>query len=351
MATIAVTGANGLVGRRVVDLLRRRPDVERVLALDIDVPDEVPHGVDSRVVDVRDPGLVEVLAGCDALVHLAFIVEPMRDEQAMHEINVGGTRNVFRCADEAGIARIVYLSSAMAYGAHPDNDVPLREDAPLRPNPDMAYARHKGELEEWISEWSAEPGRPSVGILRPSIITGPGLTNPMTRLLETTPFLSIRGHRPPVQFTHVEDVASAVELLLDNPDLQGPWNCASEGWLSFDEFLAIADVRHVEVPEEIAWQITQRTWGVGLAPLPPSYLAWSMHPWVVAVDRLVDAGWRPKHSNRDALAELVEEHRDHLSVGAVRVRRSSLRRGALATGLLGTALVALRRLRGRGGDG
>lgn len=345
MATIAVTGANGLIGARLVEQLRRREDVDRVLALDIEVPDAVAHGVDARVVDVRDPGLVEVFAGCDALVHLAAIVAPLRDESAMRDVNVEGTQNVLRCAAEAGVGRIVHLSSAMAYGAHSDNDVPLTEDSPLRANPDMAYARQKAEVETWLAQWAGEDGRPSVATLRPSIITGPGLTNVLTRLLETPPFLTIRGHRPPIQFTHVEDVVSAIELLLDRPDLAGPFNCASEGWLSADEFLAITGVRSVELPAEIAHQVAHRAWDAHLSPVSPGYLAYAMHPWVVSVERLVDAGWRPKHSNRDALAELAEEHRTHISIGPVRLSKKGVGIGMAVTAALGVGGFAWRTVR------
>ncbi len=344
--TIAVTGANGLVGLRLVEALRRREDVDRVLALDIEVPTSVPPGVESRVVDVRDPGLAEVLAGCDALVHLASTVGPARDEVAMREVNVGGARNVLTCAAEAGVRRLVHLSSATAYGAHPDNDVPLREDAPLRANPDLAWARHKAEVEQWLWEWAAGRDDVSVAALRPSLVTGPGTHNVLTRLFETRPFVTVRGQRPPVQFTHVEDVVQAIELLLDDPSLTGPFNCASEGWLSYDEFLAISGVRNVELPLEIAHQVAHRTWAIGLSPVPPGCLHYGMHPWVVDVNRLVEAGWRPKHSNRDALAELAAEHRDHVAVGPVRVRRSSLRNGAAAAAAVaGLGAIALRRRR------
>lgn len=347
MSTIAVTGAEGLVGRDLVERLRQRPDVSRVLALDIEVPAHVRSGVDARVVDVRDPGLAQVLAGCDALVHLAFVVEPRKDEAAMRDVNVLGTQNILRCAQEAGIGRVVVLSSAMAYGALPDNDLPLTEASPLRGTDDLPHVGHKVEVERWMANWAAEPSRPSLAVLRPSLITGPGANDVLTRLLETPPFLMVRGHRPPIQFTHVEDVTSAIELLLDQPTLTGAFNCASEGWLSSDEFLAISDVRHVELPLEVAHQLAHRAWQVGLSPFHPGLLPFAMHPWVVSVQRLVDAGWHPKHSNRDALAEMVKEHREYISLGPVRARRKDLAKGALVTGAAGLGLVALRRLRSR----
>ncbi|MFT5222208.1 MAG: nucleoside-diphosphate-sugar epimerase [Glaciecola sp.] len=348
MQTIAITGACGLVGQRLLEALLERVDVGSILALDLELPVIAVPGVDARVADVRDPGLAEILAGCDALVHLAFVSEPRRDVQAMREANVEGTKNVMQCAAEAGVARVVHLSSAMAYGARPDNAIPLTEDAPLRATAALAQASHKAEIERWLWEWAAQPGRPSVAALRPSIVTGPGLDNMVTRWMETPPFLTVRGHQPPVQFTHVDDVVSAVILLLDQSELTGPMNCASQGWLSHDEFLAVSGVRHVELPLEVAHQLAKRTWSVGLSPVPPGYLEYAMHPWVVDVQRLAAAGWRPRHTNREALQELVREHREHLSLGPVRIRRQDMRRGALVTGALGVGALAVRTIRGRG---
>ena len=58
----------------------------------------------------------------------------------MRDFNVRGTRNVFESARAAGASKVVYVSSGVAYGAHPDNDVPLTEESPLRANPDFPWA-------------------------------------------------------------------------------------------------------------------------------------------------------------------------------------------------------------------
>lgn len=345
MRTIAVTGAESFVGRRLLARLRERDDIERVLALDIRPPAQAPAGVDVRVGDVRDPDLATMLAGCDAVVHLAFVHDDSRDQELMRDVNVRGTRNVCEAAAAAGVPRIVLLSSAMVYGAHGDNDVPIAESAALRGNDDLASARHRVEIEQWVAGWAEQDGMPSVAVLRPAVLAGPGATNLTTRRLESLPFVTIRGHRPPVQFSHVDDVVRAVELLLERPELTGPFNCACEGWLSADEFLAISRVRHVELPVELAHQVVHRAWRLGLSPFAPGLLGYAMHPWVTAVGRLVEAGWRPTHTNRDVLAEMVTEHREHIALGPVRVRRQDVKRGALVTGAAAVSLLALRRWR------
>ena len=108
---VAVTGAGGFVGRRLVLALADDPAVDRVLALDI-VEQRVPAGIATGVADVRDPAIRSRFEGVDVLVHLAFQLDPIHDEEAMREVNVDGTRTTLEAAVAAGVRRIVVASSA-----------------------------------------------------------------------------------------------------------------------------------------------------------------------------------------------------------------------------------------------
>lgn len=342
MATVAITGVGGLVGRRLVRELDERPDVDRILGLDVRTPEGLHSPkLELRHADVRDPDLAELLGGVDVVVHLAFQMDPIHDEVLMREINVDGTRNVFQAAASAGVTKVVYVSTGAVYGAHPDNDFPLTEDSPIRANPDFSYAEHKAEIEHWLAAWaSAHPGL-TITTLRPSIVAGPGVQNFITRLMEAPRFTGVKGHKPPMQFVHVDDVANALAHVIEH-DLPGVFNVTSEGWLSFDEITAIADTKVAWVPEEVAFSTAERMWQFGIGEAPPGFIYSVMYPWVMSVDRLTATGWQPKHSNRDALAELVEEHRGYVALGRMRARRSTVRN----VSLLGAATVALLTLLG-----
>ncbi len=352
MTTVAVTGVSGLVGRRLATQLDRDEDVDRILGLDV----EAPRGLSCpklqfRETDVRAPGLAELLEDVDALVHLAFILDPIQDEEHMRDVNVFGTRNVFEAAATAGVDRVVYLSSGVAYGAHPDNDLPLTEDSPLRANPDFNYAEHKLEVEQWLWPWLEEHPGMRVAVLRPSIVAGPGVDNFITRQMEAPRFPAIVGHKPPWQFVHVDDVATAAAHAVEQ-GLEGAYNVSSEGWLSFDEVVEILGRRPVFIPEEVAFGAYEALWNLGLAEAPPGEINYIMHPWVLDVERLMETGWRPRHSNRHALAALVEEHRDRITLLGRTVHRSALRRAAgagVAVLVLVLLRAVLRRLVGSGG--
>ncbi|MFP5309831.1 MAG: NAD-dependent epimerase/dehydratase family protein [Actinomycetes bacterium] len=346
MVSVAITGVGGLIGRRLVAALAEEPAIERVLGLDLHVPEGLTApGLELEAADVRDPGIVERFTGVDVVVHLAFQLDPLRDEQAMWDVNVGGTRNVAEAAAAAGVRRLVYVSSAVVYGAHPDNDVPLDEDAPLRANPDFSYAEHKLEVERWLWPWAEQHPEIALTVLRPSIVAGPGVQNFISRQMEMPRMTMVKGHRPPMQFAHVDDVAAALAHATVN-DLDGAYNVSSEGWLSFDEIVAISGRKVAEVGEEVAFALADRLWRAGLGEAPAGMVHYLMHPWVVSVDRLVATGWKPRHSNRDALAGLVAEHRDWLAFGGARVRRSTVRAataGVVAVGGLAGITAALRR--------
>jgi len=340
MVTVAVTGAAGLLGGALVHALAGRPGIDRIVALDQVLPAELPAGVDVRQADIRDPQLSGHLDGADVVVHLAFAFDPMRDEDAMRSINVDGTRNAFDAAVKIGVCKIIYTSSATVYGAHPDNEFPLVESSPLRANPDLSYVRHKGEVEEWLWPWVEQHPGLIVTVFRPAIVAGPGVQNFISRMLEAPRFVGVAHHQPPVQFAHVDDVVAALVLAVER-DLPGAYNVACEGWLSNDEARELLAAKVVEVPEGVAFELADRLWRWGVSEAPAGQVHFIMHPWVVSVDKLRDAGWAPRHSNRDTLLELAAEHRAWVSVGRVRARRRNVRVAAGAAG--GLAAIAFAR--------
>jgi nucleoside-diphosphate-sugar epimerase len=343
--TVGVTGISGLVGRHLAPRLLADPDTARIIGLDTALSDSLPDDprLDLREVDVRDPEFATHIEDCDVVVHLAWLLDPLREESRMRSVNVDGTRNVLSSAVPSEVGHVIHLSSAVVYGAHPDNDFPLTEKSPIRANPDFPYAAHKAEVERWLWDWrDAYPDLTST-VLRPAIITGPGVDNFMTRQMEFPRFPSVRGYRPPWQFVHVDDVVSAIVHAIDR-GLDGAYNVAAEGWLSFDEVLDTLRRAPLDLPEQVAFTVAERLWGAGLTEAPPGAIHYVMHPFVVSVDALMATGWSPEHTNREALEELAREHRGYITVRrGMRVRTRSLGIGAGAAGAA-LAALALRRV-------
>jgi nucleoside-diphosphate-sugar epimerase len=349
VTVIAITGVGGMVGRRLVEALDQDPAVTRIIGIDR----RMPEGLSSpklhfRVGDVRDERIAEALVGAEVLVHLAFRVDPIHDASAMRAVNVDGASAVFEAALSAGVEHLVYPSSVLVYGAHPDNDVPLTESSELRGIPNFPYAEHKLDVERWLAPWIEHHPELAVTVLRFGALLGPGVDNFITRSFEAPRIPTLRGHRPPLQFLHPADAVSAMQHVI-RERLTGYYNVCADGWLSFDEVTAIIGRGTIEVPEEVAYGTVDRMWTLGLGEQPPGVLALFTHPWVMSAQKLAATGWRPRHSNRDAVATMAAEHSDYLTVGSLRVRRGDLRRlGVLA--LAGVALGVWRWRRSRRRD-
>ena len=346
---VAVTGVAGYLGGRLLALLDADPGVERVVGIDVAEPNEGSTKLEFHQMDVQDARLVKVLPGVDVLVHLAFQVDPIRDEERMRRVNVEGTRNVLEAAGATGVTKLVYTSSATAYGAHPDNDFPLTESSPLRANRDFSSAWHKLETERLLEAFGEDHPEVVVTVLRPAIAFGPGVQNFVSRMLEAPRVTTVKGYEPPMQFVHEADVASALHLAVRNV-LPGAYNVAPDGWLTADEILALSRKKRVELPEAVAFSLGERLWRMGLTEAPPGELHYLMHPWVVDNAKLKAAGWRPVHPNHEVLAETMESHKPWVALGRARMRKDDLAKGAAATiGVVGAMALVRRSRRKREG--
>lgn len=340
--TVAVTGVSGYVGTRLVGQLDRDDRVERILGFDLRPPQARSDKLLFDSVDIRSAALGPRLEGVDVVVHLAFIMDPIKDEGEMRDVNVNGTQNVFDGAAAAQVRKIVYLSSTVAYGAHPDNDKPLTEESPLRANLDFSYAAHKLEVEYLVKEFRREHPDIVFTTFRPAIVFGPHVDSAWSHFLEMPFLVGVKGHSPPLQFVHEDDVADAVRFAVLN-DLNGAYNLAAEGSLPADRILEMVGKRRWDLKEPTAFTLLERLWSLGLAEAPAGMLHYVMHPWVASTDKLAEAGFTASHSNEETLAETLEAVGDAIRLGRNRVPRQRLVRSAAAgAGLAGAALAARR---------
>ena len=340
---VAVTGVSGYLGRRLVRLLDDDPTVERIVGLDIAEPDVGSPKLEFHQIDVRDARVVKVLPGVDVVVHLAWQLDPIREQERTRATNVDGTRNVVEAAGATGVRKLVHASSATVYGANPDNDFPLTEASPLRANPEFAQAWHKLQAERMIEAFHEDHPEVVVTVLRPAIVFGPNVQNFISRMLEAPRITTVKGYEPPLQLVHEEDVATAIHLAVSR-DLPGAYNVAADGWLTGDEVLEIAGKKRVELPEAVAFSLAERLWKLGIAEAPPGELHFVMHPWVVDNAKLRATGWAPRNGNRETLAEAIEAHRPWIAVGRARMRKDDLAKSAAATlGVVGAMALVRRR--------
>ncbi len=342
VVAIAVTGAAGLIGRQLVPALALDPSVTRVVGLDVREPIRRVPGIEFHLADVMHRELKPLLEGIDVLVHLASVVDPIPDEPLMARVNVEGTRRVLDAASAVGVRKIVRVSSAAVYGAWADNPVPLTEDAALRPNPKFSPAVQAAEVERLLAEWRDDHPGVVVTVLRTAPVLGPGAERLPSRLLLGRPRLRVRGATPPVQAAHVDDLVTAIALvtLADHP---GTFNVASDGWIDHTDADALLRPSLAPpVPAELLERVLARTWSTGLGEVPPGVVPYLVHPWIVANDKLKSTGWRPTHSNQEAIRDGLSS----LPAPPTRERMLFLAAG-LALGAVTTYALLSRRRRKR----
>jgi hypothetical protein len=156
----------------------------------------------------------------------------------------------------------------------------------------------------------------------------------------------VRGLDPPLQCLAPADAVSAL-VLAASGRLRGVYNVAPDDWIGAREAARAAGRRRLEVPQRVAQTTAERLWRAGMSAATAGELAYQIHPWVLANDRLRQAGWVPTRSSAEAFAEAGGQVPAGVLVGGVQVRRSDVYRGAAAGLALAAAAVAVARRQAR----
>ncbi|MGZ6123431.1 MAG: NAD-dependent epimerase/dehydratase family protein, partial [Myxococcales bacterium] len=220
---VAVTGGSGHLGTLVLRRLADDRSVKEIVALDLRPPLIVSGKLRDVRADVRDAAIGDHLRGCDAVVHLAFMVAKRGARALQDDVNVRGSANVFRAAIAAGVRRILYSSSVAAYGVLPGLPVPISEETPRTRQPDFWYACAKYDVEADLDALEREHPDLSVARFRPAILFGRRMEHPLGAALRHG-LLPETGALPLVWD---EDVADAFLLALRS-GAKGAFNLAAD---------------------------------------------------------------------------------------------------------------------------
>jgi len=308
---IAVTGGLGFIGRHLVRaLLDHR---KRVIVLDRRPPSDsdADPDIEYRVVDVREPrSLRDALRSADLVFHLAanangtYSVEhPGEDFQA----NCVGTFNVLQAAMEAGVRRVVYVSSASVYGT--PRRFPIRESHPT--DPIMPYGASKLAGERFGLAFLHSYGLDFVAA-RPFCVYGPG-EDPATSLVEVSRYLRWHLNGRAIQvvgdarrktrdFIHVSDAVGGLVAVAERAQPGGIFNVGSGTEVSMRELA----------------ERTQRVAGGTVRVRELTDIQDDTHRLVADISRLSRLGYAPRVPLDEGIADLIEElgDRPELPTGA-----------------------------------
>ena len=289
MLRVAVTGAAGYIGGRLIRRLEADDAVESILALDIAEPARRPRSEKTRFMrlDVAQPfpNLFRE-RGINAVVHLAYVLAPGRNPEAARMVNAGGALNMLEACDNVEIQHILYLSSASIYGARPGNPEFFTESH--RPNPvrGFQYSEDKLIAESFLSGFAnREPSIP-VAVLRACPVAGPNADNFIADAFRK-PILPMLGDNDPeMQFIHEDDLTDAMARCLKTRT-GGVYNVAADGAVRWSRVAEMMGRRTLRLPPSVWRGLASASWRLRLQSVsPPAGLDFITHRWAVDASKI-----------------------------------------------------------------
>jgi len=313
MSVVAVTGCSGYIGSRLLRYMDESEKVSRIIGVDLNPPRYSTSKMDFHRLDVRDPSMVNLftLNNVETVVHLAFIVNPMHDDDLMHDIDVNGTRNVL-AATAACVARhLVVASSTTAFGSFADNPDWLSEKDHPRRQTNYTYASDKYENEMTIRIFKEENPQVKVAVVRPCIVYGPNVDNYISRFIVRLPFFPAVGDaRPDMQFVHEDDAAEVFMRILEK-EAEGYFHACGDGTINVEEIARMAGKPIVSFPVRLLYPSLDLLWKLH-APLiegPSGILDFIRFRWT-ASDEITreELGLGTRRSSKDVVRLMLETH-------------------------------------------
>ena len=343
---VVIVGATGNAGTALLRALAEEPAVTSVVGIARRLPDRDAPPYDSAewvTADVAstEPDsvvvarLAEAFRGADAVVHLAWCIQPNRDRDLLRRTNVEGTRRVAAAVVEAGVPHLVVASSVGAYSPV-DDDEPRAEDWPAGGIASSHYSVDKAAQERVLDDLERAHPEVTVARVRPALVFQALAGAEVSRLFVNAWLpRALKLGLPPVlplpaglrmQAVHAHDLADAYRRIL----LQragGAFNVAADDTLFAQD---LADVvghgHHVPLPPMAVRAAVLAAWRSRLVAADPGWLDMAMNVPVLDTARArTELGWRPVHTAAQAVQEILAGMREGLGTGSAPLQPAASR--------------------------
>jgi nucleoside-diphosphate-sugar epimerase len=254
-------------------------------------------------------------------VHLAWLIQPGRDEAATARVNVEGSRRVIAATVAAGVPTLVHASSVGAYSPGPKNRL-VDESWPTGGIPTSFYSRHKVEVERALDALDRDGARVRVVRLRPGLIFKRTAATEIRRLFAgpLLPTSLLRSRLVPFipdipdllfQAVHSDDVADAYRRAVVT-DVTGAFNIAAEPVIDVAQLATLMRARRrLRIPQAAVRAAAAATYQLRLQPAQPGWVDLALGVPLMSTDRARrELGWTSSRAATEALAELIAGMRD-----------------------------------------
>lgn len=300
--TILITGICGSLGRTLVRELHRST---RVVGIDRRAFPDRPKDVAHYEFDLRRTRAKDIFRHerPSALIHLGALHDPRSSPKERHSWNIVGFQRLLDYSAQFRIPKLIILSGADVYGAHPSNPQFLTEDAPLLGAQENGHMRDRIELDMLAQSHLWRYPEIETVILRPAHIVGAIRSLASSYLRLDRPF-TILGYDPMVQITDERDVARAMILAL-KPGVRGIFNIRGSGELPLSKLIERLGKRAIPIPRSLLRGVVSRAFQVHLSAFTEGELDHLRFPCTVDDSRARETlGYAPRYSLEESLARL-----------------------------------------------
>jgi UDP-glucose 4-epimerase len=323
---VVVVGASGNVGTAVLRALSAADDVSEVIGIARRVPRRTPLppydlatwvGVDigGRNEHRVQTALNQAMAGADAVIHLAWAIQPNHHRDRLRRTNVVGTSRVLAAARAAGVDNVVVASSVGAYS--PSHvDAPQDESWPVKGVPSCEYSVDKADVEELLDEHVKKHPNVVITRLRPALIFQRDAGSEIMRYFvgHLVPPGLLEGRLPmlpwpqgmTLQSVHADDVAQAY-LAAVRLRPGGAFNIAADDVLDGPQIASLlSGGRMRETPPLAVRAAISAAWNIRAIPVSPGWIDMAVAVPTMSTKRAREVlHWSPAHSAYDTVAEVL----------------------------------------------
>jgi UDP-glucose 4-epimerase len=313
---IVVIGATGNLGTSTLRAFSRDPSLPEVIAVARRKPEiEVPR---TRFVqaDITQADLVPIMRGASAVVHLAWLLQPSRDSELLHNVNVEGSRRVFEAAAVAQVPALIYASSVAAYSTGPKHRA-VDESWPTDGIPSCLHSMQKVAVERRLDRFERMHPEMRVVRLRPALVLKRVAASEIRRLflgpLVPRLLFSKSGLRfvPDLdrlrfQCVHSHDVGRALAMAaLGN--VRGAFNIATDPVLDPELLGEVLHARRMRMSEATLRRMVAAAHHLRLTPTDPGWLDLGLGTPLMDTERArTELGWQPRRDSIEALLDLLD---------------------------------------------
>lgn len=312
---VVVTGATGNLGTSTIAALAHEPAISEIVGVARRKPDIHVEKCTFVAADIVHADLDTLFRGASAVVHLAWLIQPLRDPRLLESVNVGGTRRVLDAAQRTGARAVIVASSVGAYAPGP-KDTTVDESWPTQGIPSSLYSRQKVQVERLLDLFEIENPALRVIRMRPALVFKAQAASEIRRLFvgPWLPKFLLHPARVPFvpdvdrlrfQCIHSSDVGRAFARAVLS-EARGGINLATDPVLDPEILAATLRAPRLRIHPGLVRSAVHAAWHLRLTPIDRGWVDIALGVPLMNTDKARrELGFVPELSATDTLLELM----------------------------------------------